>query len=395
MRQQADQQLTTIKKNKKYMTKTVLTNERNLPLDVLRGLTVALMITVNNPGSWSAIYAPLAHSEWHGFTLTDLVFPTFLFVVGNAISFTLPKAAKDGPLVFFKKIVKRTFLIFAIGFLLNYFPFYQIENGSFALTNIFEVRLWGVLQRIAVCYFFANLILYYANVFWSIVTGIVLLLAYWGISYYFGDPASPYSLEGNASGKLDLILFNAKNLYQGFGIPFEPEGLLSTLPAIVNVLAGYLTGYYIKKMGSGLDTTLRIFLLAMGLLIVSNLWDIDFPINKPIWSSSYVLLTVGWDLVVLAILILIIDVWRFKKWSYFFVVFGKNPLFIYIMSWIISDVLSLIPIGEKSLRSTLYQTGYLSWMGEKNASFAFAISFMLLMWLIGLVMDRKKIYVRV
>jgi len=377
------------------MTKTVRINERNLPLDVLRGLTVALMITVNNPGSWNAIYPPLAHSEWHGFTLTDLVFPTFLFVVGNAISFTLPKAMKDGPLVFFKKIVKRTFLIFAIGFLLNYFPFYQMENGSFALTNIFNVRLWGVLQRIAMCYFFANLILYYANMFWTIVAGILLLLFYWGISYYFGDPVSPYSLEGNASGKLDLILFNTKNLYQGFGIPFEPEGLLSTLPAVVNVLAGYLTGYYINKRGSGSDTALRLYLMAIGLLIVSNFWDIYFPINKPIWSSSYVLLTVGWDLLILAILILVIDVWRLKKWTYFFVVFGKNPLFIYIISWIISDVLSLIPIGEKSLRSTLYHTGYLSWMGEKNASFAFALSFMLLMWLIGLVMDRKKVYVRV
>lgn len=377
------------------MTKTVLANERNLPLDVLRGLTVALMITVNNPGSWSAIYAPLAHSEWDGFTLTDLVFPTFLFVVGNAISFTLTKAVKDGPLVFFKKIVKRTFLIFAIGFLLNYFPFYHMENGSFALTNIFDVRLWGVLQRIAVCYFFANVILYYANVFWTILTGIVLLLAYWGLSYYYGDPGSPYTLEGNASGQLDLLLFHPKNLYQGFGIPFEPEGLLSTLPAVVNVLAGYLAGYYINKRGSGTDTALRIALLAIGLLIVSNLWDIDFPVNKPIWSSSYVLLTVGWDLIILASLILVIDVWRFQKWTYFFVVFGKNPLFIYIISWIISDVLSLIPIGEKSLRSTLYHTGYLSWMSEKNASFTFALSFMLLMWCIGLVMDRKKIYVRV
>ncbi|AZI26362.1 DUF5009 domain-containing protein [Pedobacter sp. G11] len=377
------------------MTKTVLANERNLPLDVLRGLTVALMITVNNPGSWSAIYAPLSHSEWDGFTLTDLVFPTFLFVVGNAISFTLTKAVKNGSSVFFKKIVKRTLMIFAIGFLLNYFPFYHMENGSFALTNIFDVRLWGVLQRIAVCYFFANVILYYANVLWTIVTGIVLLLAYWGLSYYYGDPGSPYTLEGNASGQLDLFLFQPKNLYQGFGIPFEPEGLLSTLPAVVNVLAGYLTGYYINKKGSGTDTALRIALFAIGLLILSNLWDIDFPVNKPIWSSSYVLLTVGWDLVILAILIMVIDVWRFQKWTYFFVVFGKNPLFIYIISWIISDVLPLIPIGEKSLRSTLYHTGYLSWMSEKNASFVFALSFMLLMWCIGLVMDRKKIYVRV
>lgn len=378
------------------MTKQkLLTSPRNLPLDVLRGMTIALMITVNNPGSWRSIYPPFMHSEWHGFTLTDLVFPTFLFVVGNALSFTWTKMASLSASDFFKKVLKRTAIIFLIGLLLNYFPFFEFEDGKFTFSNILEVRIWGVLQRIAVCYFLANLLLFHLQKKWLIITGIIILLIYWGILYYFGNPVAPYSLAGNAVKTLDLLIFHPENLYNGFGIPFEPEGLLSTLPATLNVVAGYLAGNFIRNKENQSAIALKLFGFGLTLIVIGQLWHIVFPINKPLWTSSYVLLTIGWHLLILGILILLIEVLNFKKWTYFFVVFGKNPLFIYIISWIIIGILYLIPIKDTTIGSYLYRTFFLSWADDKNASLLFAISYMLLMWLIALVMDKKKIYIKV
>ncbi len=372
-----------------------LSNQRNLPLDVLRGLTVALMIIVNNPGSWGSIYAPFRHAEWHGFTLTDLVFPTFLFVVGNALSFTWRKSIEAGSVIFLKKVIKRAVLIFLIGFLLNYFPFYEMQDGKLIFVSVFDVRIWGVLQRIALCYLLANIIIYYTPKIWMVFGSVFLLILYWAILHFYGNTNSPYTLEGNAVKDLDVLLLPTKNLYQGFGIPFEPEGLLSTLSAIVNVLAGYLVGGFVQTTEK--KSLLAIKLLGLGVLflIIAKIWNIYFPINKPIWTSSYVVFTVGWDLLILGVLIYIIDVINLKSWGQFFVPFGKNPLFIYIVSWIVIKILYLIPLVDNSLAGYIYHTLFQQWMEEKTASLAFALSYMLLMWLICFLMDRKKIYVRV
>ena len=354
------------------------------------------MIVVNAPGSWEFIYAPFRHSEWHGFTLTDLVFPTFLYVVGNALSFSLKRPEEVTPSVFFKKVVKRTVLIFLIGVLLNLFPFFQRIDGSFVLKDLRAVRIWGVLQRIAVCYFLASLIIYFCTKKAKIIviSGFILI-SYWIILYYFGEKPDPYSLEGNAVKRLDLFLFNAKNLYKGFGIPFEPEGILSTWPAIVNVLTGYLTGRFIQKNGSSTFTLYRIVGLGLIMLAVALLWNPYFPVNKPIWTSSYVLYSLGWDFIVTGILIAAIDVYGFKKWTYFFEVFGKNPLFIYIMAWVVISLMIFITIGGISVKSIIYETLFLSWLSPINASLCFAVVYMLFMWLIAYFMERNEIYIKV
>ncbi|RZS98212.1 acyltransferase family protein [Cecembia calidifontis] len=370
--------------------------ERYLALDVLRGLTIALMVIVNTPGSWSHMYAPFMHADWHGFTITDLVFPTFLFVVGNAMSFSMKKLEQmeQGP--FLKKVFKRTFLIFIIGWLLNAFPFvdYSPETG-YTMINWLEVRLLGVLQRIALCYMLASLILYYFGKRGAIIFSVVTLLAYWGVLYYFGDAEDPYSLAGNAVLKLDLWLIGAKYLYMGEGIPFEPEGILSTFPSVVNVIAGYFAGKAIQQWGNNSKTVKNLIIWGIGLIVVCLIWDMGFPINKKIWTSPYVLLTVGLDLLLMAFLVLVIEVWQKRNWTYPLEVFGRNPLILYILSGVVITLMYNIWIGENTLKAIIYENLFTSWLSPKDASLLFSITYMLLIWLIGLWMDKKKIYIKV
>lgn len=371
-------------------------SNRYLALDVLRGLTIAFMIIVNSAGDWSNLFAPLAHAKWHGFTPTDLVFPTFLFVVGNAMSFSMKKLQQMNTADFFKKVGKRTVLIFLIGWLLNAFPFYDIsDSGAINFIDLTEVRLFGVLQRIALCYFFASIVLYYGGIKLGWIFSAIALLGYWAIMYFFGDGSDPYSLTGNAAIKLDLVLIGPERMYGGEGIPFDPEGILSTLPAIVNVIAGYLAGKMIQKLGNTMDAVKKLLGIAVVLIVLSYAWDLLFPINKKIWTSSYVLLTTGIDLVLLALLVAVIEIKNWKGWTYFFEVFGRNPLILYVLSGLVIRLLSMIPMGETTLRGFIYTNFYTTWLSPKMASFLFAFSYMLLIWLIGLWMDKKKIYIKV
>jgi predicted acyltransferase len=366
-----------------------------LSLDVLRGMTIALMIVVNTPGTWEAVYAPFRHAAWHGFTITDLVFPTFLFVVGNAMSFSMKKMEKQDEKVFLGKVLKRTALIFLIGLLLNCFPFVTRVNGELTVFDFAGIRILGVLQRIALCYGIASLVIYYFKTRGAIVFSVLALLIYWALLYFFGDSPDPYTLEGNAALKFDQMLIPDRNVYKGYGIPFDPEGLLSTLPAIVNVIAGFLAGLFIQKKGNQLGTVRVLALAGIVLTALGLLWNVFLPINKPIWTSSYVLYTVGLDLLILAVLMLVIEVANLKGWTYFFEVFGRNPLFIYILSGVIVRILSLIRINEQSLSGWIYQNGFASVWEAKNASLLFAISYMLVLWGIGYWMDRKKVYIKV
>ena len=213
---------------------------RYLSLDVFRGMDVALMIIVNSPGNGDTSFGILKHAEWNGFTLTDLVFPTFLFVVGNAMSFSMKKYEAIGDGAFLKKIFKRFLIIFLLGFLMYWFPFF--ENGN--LKPIAETRIFGVLQRIALCYLFASLLLHYFKTRTVIIFSILALIGYNILLVAFGD----LTLLGNAVIKLDEFLIGEKHMYHGNGgVAFDPEGLLSTLPAIVNVIAGYLTGNSFRR----------------------------------------------------------------------------------------------------------------------------------------------------
>lgn len=370
--------------------------ERYLSLDVLRGLIIALMIIVTSAGSRKDVYPILVHAEWDGFTLADLVFPAFLFIIGNAMSFSMKKLiAQQNSGTFLKKVFKRTIIIFILGLLLHSFPFVVRTGNGFELFDFSSIRIMGVLARIAVCYCITSLLIYYFKTKGAIIYSVVVLIAYWGILYCFGDHPHPYELSNNAVLKVDLFFFSPNNLYHNFGIPFDPEGLLSTFPAVVNVIAGYLAGLYIQKSHRNLRTVLMLLLVAIACIAVALLWDIYFPINKKLWTSSFVLFTSGWCLAILALLMYTIEIVKFNKWTYFFEAFGKNPLFIFILAGLIKKLMNLIRFNNLSVKDFLYGHLFLPWSEGPIASLLYAIFFTILMWLIAYWMDRKKLYIKV
>jgi len=303
-------------------------SQRFLALDVFRGMTICFMIIVNTPGSGAIPFSPLEHAEWHGFTPTDLVFPSFLFAVGNAMSFSQGKYKQISDNAFLFKVLKRSALIFLLGYLMYWFPFFRLDaSGHIIGAPIANTRIMGVLQRIALAYFFASLIIHYFKRNFIIAISITLLILYWVLLLLFGDHTQPYSMVGNAGIYLDKYLMGSRHMYHGEGVAFDPEGWLSTMTSIVNVIIGYFAGKYIQDKGKNYETISKLMLSGMLLIFIALWWNMFFPINKKLWTSSFVLLTCGIDLLLISALVYILEI-RIgapQKWSKFFVVFGKNP----------------------------------------------------------------------
>lgn len=375
--------------------------QRYLSLDVLRGMDVALMIVVNSLGSFETAWSPLLHAPWNGFTLTDLVFPTFLFAVGNSVFFSMQKyeGLSDGMVI--TRILKRTAIIFMIGYLMYWFPFFNIsETGEYIFRPLSHTRILGVLQRIALCYGVAALVVHFfkvRGVTWFI--GVALVFYTWAM-WAFGD----LTMEGNAGHKLDLLVLGADHLYQGEGKPFDPEGILSTIPSVVNVLAGYLTARFISKNGNGYETIARLMVVGAVVLLAAQWADLFIPMNKKLWTVSYVFQTVGLDLLILPVIIFVVEHAGAKKWTPFFEVFGKNTLIIYILSEILVILMYYIPNGAywpvagkaqpDSVLSWIYDNIF-RWTGDYTGSFLFGVWVMLTCWAVGYVLDKKRIYIKV
>lgn len=373
------------------MEKLTNSHQRYLSLDVFRGMTVALMILVNNPGSWSHSYAPLKHSAWNGCTPTDLVFPFFLFVVGVSMYFSFSKYGNQLNRETLLKIGKRTLLIFAIGLFLHTFPQWSTDYSKF--------RIMGVLQRIALAYGIASLIVLSVNRKYLPWIGGTILLSYWGLVVLSGG-ADPYSLEGNPASPVDAAILGVNHLYKGFGIPFDPEGLFSTIPAVVTVIIGYLIGALIQGMPK---KEVPLILVIFGIIAIGlgMFWDGYFPISKPIWSSSYVLFAAGQAFIWMAILIWLIDVKGFSSWTSFFTVFGMNPLFIFVLSAFWGRILGRmihVTLADGTVvtgSAWLYKQVFLPLAGELNGSLLFALSHVLVFWLLGYILYKKKIFIKV
>jgi Uncharacterized conserved protein len=367
------------------------TTQRYLALDVLRGMTVAMMILVNNPGSWAHIYAPLEHSKWHGCTPTDLVFPFFLFVVGVSMFFSFLKYGNTLNKESLVRVGRRTLLIYAVGFFLASFPQW--------LTDYSKLRILGVLPRIALAYGIGSIIVLAFQRKYLPYIGGAILLGYWAILYFFGG-SDPYSLQGNATISVDSAILGVNHLYKGFGIPFDPEGLLSTIPAVVTVIIGYLIGSLIKETDKS-QIYKKLLVAGLAGILSGLIWGIVFPINKPLWTSSYVLYAAGWACIVLAILIWVIDVKGHSKWTSFFLVFGMNPLFIFALSGLWAKTLwqmvhiSMPDGSSQSGSAWLYSQVFQPLAGDINGSLLYAISHVILFWLIGYVLYKKKIFIKV
>ncbi|MGF2413125.1 acyltransferase family protein [Ferruginibacter sp.] len=374
----------------------ITTAQRFTALDVFRGMTICFMIIVNTPGNGATTFSPLLHASWHGFTPTDLVFPSFLFAVGNAMSFVMPKWSNLSQREVPWKIFKRTAIIFLLGYLMYWFPFVRRDvAGNFIFSPFAETRVFGVLQRIALCYGIASLIIYYCKPKAALILSVLFLFAYWILLYLFGDATDPLGMQTNAGARLDVWLLGEKHLYHGEGVAFDPEGLLSTLPAIVNVTAGYFVGKYIQQKGNSFEGLTILLLTGAALIFAAYCWNFSFPVNKKLWTSSFVLLTVGLDCVIIAAIIYIINFKQKTSWTYFFEVMGRNPLFIYLLSELGAILLWFFKADSKT---AFYQWTYnhvFSYAGSYTGSFLFALSFMLLCWLVGYILDKRKIYIRV
>jgi predicted acyltransferase len=374
---------------------------RSLALDVFRGLTVALMILVNNPGTWSHVYAPFAHAKWHGLTPTDLVFPFFLFAVGNALALVMPRLRESGE--YGSIVFKRTLIIFTIGFFMNWFPGFVWIGDSLIFKSwtwinaegvLVGLRILGVLQRIALAYGLSALILYFFEKK-SIAISIFILLVYWFLCYSLGT-GDVYSLDGWFGTGIDRKILGEVHLYQGEGVAFDPEGFMSTVPSISQVLLGYWAG---KTL---LEKNLKQLIVAgLGMLILGCCWHYIHPINKKIWTGSYVLVTTGLALWLLSAVYWLLDVKKISnKATAFFEAYGKNPLFIYILSLFVPKTFSLVRIPQDDKFLTPLQWFYENvcafFPGDpKNGSLLYSVILVGLYGIVAICLNKKKIYFKV
>ncbi len=367
---------------------------RLLSLDAFRGLTVAGMILVNNPGDWGSIYGPLEHAAWHGWTPTDLVFPFFLFIVGVSVTLALSRRVETGggKRDLYVKIVRRSLIIFGLGLFLAGFP-------SFDLSTI---RVPGVLQRIAVCYLCAALI--FLNTDWRrqayIVAG--LLVAYCAVltlvpvpGYGPGDLGSK---EWNIAAYVDRAVFG-NHVWRQAKV-YDPEGILSTLGALATTLAGVLTGHLLRSRRGDFEKVSVMFVAGAAGVVAGWAWDFWLPANKALWTSSYVLLTAGMALQLLAVCYWLIDLKGYRRWAFPFVVFGTNALAAFFLTGMCAKLLGLVKLAgadgkQVALHSVIYRSLFASWLAPVNASLAFAVCFVLvwfgLMWLLY----RRGVFIKV
>lgn len=376
------------------MSETKLQN-RLISLDVFRGMTIAGMIMVNNPGSWSAIYPPLAHAEWNGWTPTDFIFPFFLFIVGIAIPLALSKKIENDGVSkdVYLKIFRRAALIFFIGLFLHAMPFFELST----------LRIPGVLQRIAVCYLIASLIFLHTNWKQQTIIGVALLLIYWILMTTIPVPGCEVTTMNdkacNLSAYLDRAVIGLDHIWKQ-GKVYDPEGILSTVPSIVTTISGILTGTWLKSKRENLDKVSGILFFGITLVALGWAWDFFFPINKALWTSSYVLFTSGMALCFLGFCYWLIDIKGYTKWTKPFVIFGVNALALYVFSGIVSKLIDIIKVtgadgNPIALKSWIFQNIFLQLASPINASLMFAVTYILIWLFLMWLLYRKEIYIKV
>jgi len=381
-------------------------NKRLLSLDILRGITIAGMLLVNNPGSWSYVYAPLEHAQWTGLTPTDLVFPFFIFCMGVSMSFSLKKFnyKLSRPLLW--KIVRRTIILFLIGWIVQWFG--HLVRGlargdafADAVNNLDTLRYLGVFQRLALCYFFGSLI---AVLFSrkAIPWIIGLLLVGYAIILQVGH-GYDFSLD-NIIARIDNAVLGTEHMYHetAFGekISFDPEGILSTLPCIAHVLIGYVAGRMILAHHNNMDRLTQLLLWGCVLLLAGWLLQYGIPCGKKMWSSTFVLITCGMAMCIQGLLIHSVDVKGHKRWCRFFEAFGVNPLALYLLGTVLAILFGAIPVGHAAdgsnitLHSAVY-TFFQTFADDYTASALYAVAFVLLNWVAGYVLYKKKIFIKI
>ena len=359
-------------------------------LDAFRGLTIAAMILVNNPGSWSYVYAPLAHAEWHGWTPTDLIFPYFLFILGVAIPFSFRRRSAEGAsrAALLGHVARRALVLVGLGLAMRAVPDFDVET----------MRWPGVLQRIGLVYLATASAFVLASRRVRRVVAATLLLGYWAAMSLVPVPgygAGDLSPEGNLAAWVDRLLMEG-HLYQG---TWDPEGLLSTLPAIATALLGVFAGEWLQS-GRERATLARGLLIAGAALVPAGLaWGAVFPINKNLWTSSYVLFTAGTALLLFGLMYRLIDVdGRRGPWERWMEIYGMNAIAVFVASGMVTKALTRIQVGGAegtSLYARVYETVFRSWAGPYQASLGFALGYVLVWLGVAWAMHHRRIYIKI
>ncbi len=356
-------------------------------LDVFRGLTIAGMMLVNNAGDWEHIYWPLEHAEWNGWTPTDLIFPFFLFIVGVSIVYSFANRQKKGESrgSLLAHSVRRALLIFAIGLFLNGFPHFHLATW----------RIAGVLQRIAIVYLITSVIVLFAGWRGRLAALVGCLVGYWAIMRFVPVPGfgvGNLTPEGNLAAWLDrLTMYN--HLY--IEHVRDPEGILSTIPAIGTCLLGVFTGEWLRSARSSSQKLLGMLAAGVVGVVLGTLWAYEFPINKNLWTSSYVLFAGGLALLFLGFCYWTIDIKGWKAWGKPFMMMGMNPLALYALASLIAHVSINVHIGDETLKSWVYDRLYAHVASPYNASMLYGLTYVVAFLILGWILYRRKIFLKV
>jgi predicted acyltransferase len=381
---------------------TAKTSTRLLSLDVFRGATVASMMMVNNPGSWSNIYPPFAHAHWNGWTFTDMIFPFFLWIVGVAMTFSFSKRVERGAdrNKLLLHAFQRGLAIFVIGLFLSGFPFGLAFGHQFSLATI---RIAGVLQRIAICYFITSVILLYSSILWQVRWTVLLLVVYWILIKIVPVPgfgAGVMDPKGNLAWYIDSTVLSGHTWHAALVPGFDPEGIFSTLPAIATTLFGVLTGHFIQSQRTQEEKTVWMFISGNVLLFMGLLIDNWLPINKSLWTSSYSVFMAGMALNIFAFCYWLIDVKGYRSWTKPLQIYGLNAITMFFLAELIERLTGIIkvtgPEGTPiSFQSWYYQNLFLPIGDPMLASFLHSVAFMLGLYLIAYVMYEYNLILKV
>lgn len=364
---------------------------RFIALDMFRGLAIALMILVNTPGDWGSVYAPLLHSSWHGLTPTDIVFPCFLFIVGASIFFAFNKRGFVLNRNTVLKVLRRSVIMFAIGFCLNVYNAVLLDADS--------IRIMGVLQRIAICYFMGALLVLSCRISTVYWVSAATLGLYCLVLVVFGGQ-SPFGFENSIVATFDRAILGEAHMWTMHGVAFDPEGLMSTFPATITLLMGFEAARRLSSLPDSFAALRQLIVAGVGLLIVGYAISIYMPINKNIWSVSFVFVAGGFAMFILAVCVYVADIVKLSVISEPLRIYGTNPLLIYCLSWLMATgFMAIVPSdfgfsSSESLYALLWQS-LLPLMSPQLASLMFALAHVLFFWMLALFFYRRGIIVKI
>jgi predicted acyltransferase len=366
-------------------------------LDMFRGLAIAGMVLVNNPGSWDHVYPPLRHAEWHGFTAADLVFPAFLFIVGAAVPFMLAnyEAGGAGRGRLYGRILRRVLLLVALGLILNAASpllHWALQGRS---PDWGTLRIMGVLQRIGLAYLLAMILILALGWRGRVIAALAILLGYWAMLEWVPVPVfgpGDHRPDTSLVTYIDKLVLSRSHLYRG---RFDPEGLLSTLPAVATVLIGCFAGAWVKRAPVGGRVTWALAASGLAGVAAGWVWGLVFPINKALWTSAYVVYAAGWSLLALAACYEIVEVRGLRRVCWPFQVLGVNAIALFFASGIVARILLALRIADgRSLYQWLYDSLFVPWAGPLNGSLAFALATVALWWIALYALYRRGWFLR-